>query len=160
MIRALHTCHAPRLNTLHASELHPCVCVRGVTAVVQLRCIFKLVALQVVLLACTAPCQPHGHVCVTSPGGADLFCYGRQHCQPPSCASVLLQWNQPRATTYSLPFTTSTDLRSGSPKDVDPDTSRHCSWCFNTISAVQNKLSSFAHAELNTPANHDPQAMI
>jgi hypothetical protein len=25
---------------------------------------------------------------------------------------------------------------------------------------VQNKLSSFSHSELDTPANHDPQAII
>jgi beta-1,4-mannosyl-glycoprotein beta-1,4-N-acetylglucosaminyltransferase len=74
---------------------------------------------------------------------------------------VLQYWHQPRAITYSTPFNaTAHGLRTGATTVLHVDTAWHCSWCFDSISAVQSKLSSCSHAELDTSANHDPLAIL
>lgn len=78
------------------------------------------------------------------------------------CLLPLLQvWYQPRAVQYTAGFSLKAQkLRTSHPPNTYPNSSWHCSSCLKYVSAVQAKIRSFSHSELDTPDNNNPAAII
>lgn len=70
-------------------------------------------------------------------------------------------WPQPRATLYNGPLVEKpNDLRSSVGHKLYLNSSWHCSSCFNHIAAVQKKIGSFSHSELDLPEHRDVRNIV
>lgn len=70
-------------------------------------------------------------------------------------------WNQPKATVYTSNFKESAhQVRASQTRNIYPNSSWHCSTCFRSIAAVQTKISSFSHVELDKPSYNNPEAIV
>lgn len=68
-------------------------------------------------------------------------------------------WSAPKVITWADGLDAQA-LRWSPPDCIMPRSCWHCSYCFSSIQAVQNKLSTSAHTEYSEPPYTDPEYII
>lgn len=70
-------------------------------------------------------------------------------------------WPQPRAILYNDPLQVkANEVRNSQGHKMYLNSSWHCSSCFSHISAVQKKIVSFSHSELDLPEHRDVHNIV